>query len=666
MLSYNQSHIRNSVSGILRIFVLPALIIFFGMNPVLKAQESNQIDISFEFKPIFPQVVSQKYLTNELSALDTHNLGPAGRYFVTRGGINSYIFFSNLRQAANRTFLTRKLHDIVMRTEKRLSYDFLTGQREKYFQQFTDKTIRKISIRRLNVFGESIEIGEQLPPGSLVERIGNRLHIKTNTNIIKHNLLFSEGDIINAELLADNERLIRSLRQIEDARIYVMEDPLQPSFVDVVVVTRDYFSKGVDIELNEVNAGVMEFYDRNIAGTGREVQVNVHFDASQYPATGYEAIFQSANLFSTFIDGRLEYMDVFNDRAFRISLNRNFYTPNVKYAGGASFSSISRIDNFTYPDTIYLNHYLKYNSQDYWIARAFPLKRHAEIYTRAGIALSARVQSNVFYERPPISEELFYPFHNKNLWLFGLAWTRQNFYRSRYVYGLGQAEDIPIGSILKFIGGFEDNQFYRRWYLAGRLAGGIVLDKTGFVFASLSLGSFIRNGTYEQAVFSFENKWFSPLLRAGKFNFRQFAQIRYSVGGYRFEDEFITLSGRQGIRGLRSPEMVGRQKLVVNLESVVFSPSNILGLRFAYFTFADFGWIGNESNSVFRTDLYGGVGLGLKVRSELMVFPTLVVRFAYYPVIPTYARFEHIYFGTERLRQPDVFRLEKPDILPFR
>lgn len=643
-----------------------SVMFFFAINSILNGQVIAYDKPPDKIKSLKPFIISDKMVTE--SNEDNDSLS----FFVQRvsdhqlNGINTFSFYNNLKKAASRTYLTRKLHQLVIRNPNTFTNDESDVQRVVSFEPYNGRTIRNIVFRRLDVFGENIEVGEEIKESMLIERLANSLHVKTATKIIERNLFFKEGDKVDPEKLADNERLLRGLPHIEDARIYVFDDIFQPELVDLIVITRDYWSKGINLELSEVNAGKAEFYDRNLAGLGRELQFNLHFDGSENRSYGYEGIFNATNLYGTFVDGNLQYSNVFDDKLFRISLGRSFYTPNIRYAGGASFSAISRTDNFRYPDTIYYNSPLRYNSQDYWLARSFPLKRRGQNYTRSGIAISGRVQSNIFYDRPPIGDNLSYLFHNKNLWLFGFAWTRQNFYRSRYIYNLGQNEDIPTGSIAEFIGGYEDNQFYGRWYLGSRIATGFVLKKAGFLFSSISLGSFLRNSNYEQSVFAIENKWFSPLVSTGKFNFRQFVHMRYTIGSNRFEDENISLSDRYGIRGLKSTEMTGRQKLVLNLESVFYSPSNVLGFRFAYFAFADFGWIGPETNQVFKGDFYGGVGIGLKVRSELMVFPALVLRLAYYPIVPDGASFQRIFLESDRARQPDVFRLQEPDIYRFR
>ncbi len=641
-----------------------AVIIWFFSYPAGNSQSINRTEQLPVIVPKTQIITSENF--NSIYLADTIHSILLSRFPQSYGRLNTVSFYRNLQQAAARSFLTQKLHAMLLRQPRELPGGSHSAHRENYFQSFSGKTIRNITIKRLDVFGERIDLEEELTETHFLERIGNRLHIKTSEITIARNLFFQEGDTINHEILSDNERILRGLTNIEDARFYILEDAFIEDVVDIVIMTRDYWSKGFNLQMNEVDAGRIELYDRNIAGRGRELQMNLHFDAGREQELGIEALFNAANIYGTFIDGYINYMNVFGDRLFRVSFDRSFYTPNIKYAGGASFTHVNRKGNFNYPDTVYLNVILRYNSHDYWLARSFPMRKKGKDYLRSGIAISGRLLSNRFFERPPVADNLFYRYHSRNLYLAGVAWTRQRFYRSRFIYRLGQYEDIPTGSIMEAVAGYEDNQFFSRTYLGGRIATGFVSDKTGFLFSSISLGSFINKGVYEQSLLSIQNRWFSPLTPLGKNNFRQFIEIRYVIGANRFEEEYISLSGPGGIRGLRSPEMEERQKLVFNLESVFFSPASILGFRFAWSVFSDFGWIGPETKSVFKGNIYSGIGLGLMIRSELMVFPSLILRLAYFPIIPEGARFDWIFLESDRARQPDVFRLQKPEIYIFR
>ncbi|MBK6633791.1 MAG: hypothetical protein IPG38_05305 [Chitinophagaceae bacterium] len=72
-------------------------------------------------------------------------------------------------------------------------------------------------------------------------RVGKALHKNTADKVIKRNLFFNEGDPLYPYLLADNERYLRELIFIKDARILVDFAEGSADSVDVIVLTKDVF-----------------------------------------------------------------------------------------------------------------------------------------------------------------------------------------------------------------------------------------------------------------------------------------------------------------------------------------------------------------------------------------------------------------------------------------
>ena len=197
----------------------------------------------------------------------------------------------------------------------------------------TGKTIRKIQFVRLDPFGTSIN-DTSYHKESWLNNSANTLHVKTRTSVLQHNLLFHSGDKLNPQTIADNERLLREQSYIEDVRIIISEVSENPDLVDVTVITKDVWAKAFFVELSDVKSGKAELWDKNILGTGHELQNNIHWDPSKSPLLGYEAFYRNHNILGTFIDNKIYYQDVFNLKSYGINLERRFFTPNTKYAGG--------------------------------------------------------------------------------------------------------------------------------------------------------------------------------------------------------------------------------------------------------------------------------------------------------------------------------------------
>ena len=86
--------------------------------------------------------------------------------------------------------------------------------------------------------------------------------------------------------------------------------------------------------------------------------------------------------------------------------------------------------------------------------------------------------------------------------------------------------------------------------------------------------------------------------------------------------------------------------MILNTETVVFTPYQPLGFRIAVFGFADFGLIGYSPN-IFKNDFFTSFGLGVRLRNERLVFNTIQIRLG-------------VAFGKRGLVESEYFRLSNP------
>jgi hypothetical protein len=73
----------------------------------------------------------------------------------------------------------------------------------------------------------------------------------------------------------------------------------------------------------------------------------------------------------------------------------------------------------------------------------------------------------------------------------------------------------------------------------------------------------------------------------------------------------------------------------MNVENVFFQKRSILNFQTAFFSFFDVGIVGPSEESIFRQNYYAGLGLGLRIRNENLIFKTIQIRLAYYPNHPS-------------------------------
>ncbi len=127
----------------------------------------------------------------------------------------------------------------------------------------------------------------------------------------------------------------------------------------------------------------------------------------------------------------------------------------------------------------------------------------------------------------------------------------------------------------------------------------------------------------------------SPLFHIWNVQARQFIKLNYTFGINRLDIEHLLLDYTDGIRGFGSQIGNGKQRLTLNVENVFFQKKSILKFQTSIFSFFDLGLIGSSQKNIFKNDYYAGLGIGLRIRNENLIFKTIQLRLAYYPNHPS-------------------------------
>ena len=157
--------------------------------------------------------------------------------------------------------------------------------REHAFDVYGGKQIRYVYYNQLKVFGTTIE--DTTVVASKLIRFANKLHYDTRTWAIKQALFFREGDTVNAYKLVDNERYLRRLPFIQDARIYVINSYESSDSIDIVVLTKDVFEYGGAISSFNGTKAAANIFNTNLLGAAQRVTVGFSWDNSLYTAMAH-------------------------------------------------------------------------------------------------------------------------------------------------------------------------------------------------------------------------------------------------------------------------------------------------------------------------------------------------------------------------------------------
>ncbi len=576
-------------------------------------------------------------------------------------------FYDSLRSKAHNRRWTKELYNVIILPPKDENDTVKTIPFNQNYEEFAGLTIRKITFVKLYPFGTDINDTSIYRPSRL-NNFANTIHIKTRDPVLERHLLFHEREKIDPLTLADNERILRELPYIEDVRILVLPDSTNNQYAEVVIITQDRWSKAFFLDLKKLDAGKLEIWDRSIFGSGHEVQANLHWDRQRSKFFGYEAFWVNKNILGTFLNSRVYYTNVFDTHSYGLSLDRPFFTPDVKYAGGINMFNTNTIDRIWFADTLRKEESIHFKTLDAWLARSFSLNPKDDFTEkRKNITIASRVFRNVFLERPPEVELKVFPeYHTRTLWLNSLSYSAQDFYRSRLIYSYGQTEDIPIGFLADLKVGLELNEFENRYYSSISLAHGNIFLKFGYLGGIISLGSYITSQKeLQQGVLQLNLSHFSNLYIIRQLKYRYFADFRYTRGINRFGTERLRVSDKEGVRGLNLDYLNAQQRITLKLEGVLFAPRKHFGFQFAYFGFMDFALLGTDKVALKDMDAFSGIGAGLRIRNERLVFPTIQFRFAFYPNMDGLNFSDYFQFSGEKKLSPPDYRPGKPVIIPF-
>ena len=632
----------------------PVILALLFLNSLLYSQNLLRKDTLIPVQPdrLTNLKNSEPFFHGDSLSSDPRNLIPLNSIRKDKSGI----FFDSLKAKTSKKLIMRTLYDFVFVADKPADPKHITSPSDLNYVQHSGKKIRKIEIQQLNVFGS--DINNRLSASSNgIENLLNKTHINTNENIIRKNLLFSEGDSVSPLILSDNERIIRELPYIEDARIIVV--PVSEEDVDIVVVTRDVYSLGADFNYTTIKKGQVSLFEKNIFGFGHEFGIEIPYDSKLPGSPGFGVRYRADNIARTFINLNLYYSDGLGIRTYGFALNRKLVSSATKYAGGISVRQMFTSEDL---DTLPIPEPLKYNLQDYWLSRSFLI--NSEKVSR--IIIGVRYTNNNVFDHPYILPDSYYNLQKYKLFLGSVAFSIQRFYKTSLVYGYGRTEDIPHGGLFNVTIGREINEFKRRFYSGVNLSLGEAIESIGYFYTSAGFGTFVNNKRTEQGMLSCRANFISNLFYLGKYRIRNFVTMDYTRGFGRYSDEHLIFNPENGFSGFKNDSIGDNQRLYLSLESVLFSPVKIYGFRWALFGFADLGLMFGSYEYAGSGDLLSGVGLGIRIRNDNMVFKTFQVRLGFFPNLPRNSDINYLVVSGQQLLKPYNFEPGQPSLLPYK
>jgi hypothetical protein len=508
---------------------------------------------------------------------------------------------------------------------------------ESPFQAYEGKIIRHIYIKGYGFEQVFTDTTKRLQYNGT--KLLNHLHRKTRDWVIRNSLFIKENTVLNPFKLADNERLIRSLEYVQDARILVNYLDDNPDSVDLVVVVKDLFSIGGAVGSVTQNSLRGNVSDANAFGVGQKIQLGSYIEQKRDPHFGYQFLYSKSNISSTFVNATVSYSQVTSDltdgtpdeQGWLVRLDRPLYAPYAHLAGNITAGEGETFNVYAKPDTFFFKYH--YRLRDAWVGWNLGTKRFiANTSVRDRKFLGIRYFNTHFYQTPEqIGNNFNFRFNDRQAVLAQFTFFRQDFYKTNYIYGFGTTEDVPEGYNVAVTSGWYKQLFLERPY-AGVDANRYVVSKGGeFVQYFLRSGAFLRHNQVEDASVLIGSSYYSPLFVFKHLKIRQYINFSYSRQWNRLGIDPLTIDNVFGLRYFSGDSTFGYQRITLHSETTFFINFKLLGFKFAPFAFGDLSLLTPEGQDFSKSALYHGIGAGMRTRNENLVFGTIELRAAYFP-----------------------------------
>jgi hypothetical protein len=531
-------------------------------------------------------------------------------------------------------FLKKKNKDT---TSKANQQQVLTTKSESAFKEYEGKIIRNIVVNEFKFEKTLTDTSKTI--NYFGTRVLNSLHNTTKEWAIRDNLFIKKGTPVTAYLLADNERFLRTLDYMQDARIIVQPKTGSPDSVDVYVITKDLFS--INGVINNASTGKFKarVEDVNLFGAAQSLQATILVQKDRAPATGVGLAYTKFNVAHSFIDASVGYStinpDLFNratdEHAVTLSLQRNLFSQYTHFAGGITVGDFRTYNNYGRPENEFYDYH--YQLFDGWIGYNLGIKKYAINHENLNRHfVSIRYLKTNFLETPQQAiDKLIFRFNDKQAVLGQFTFFKQQFYKTNYLYGFGNTEDVPYGYNVALTGGWYKQSYLSRPYAGVDANRYRVYSKGDIVQYFIRAGSFFNHGSFQDAAILVGTSAFSRALVFKTFKMRQYARFSYTRLFNRTGLEPLGINNPFGIRYFRPDSVLGEQRLSIHTETITFVNLKAFGFKFSPFAFADIASITPENSTIKNSDWYYGLGGGIRTRNENLVFRTAEFRFVYFP-----------------------------------
>lgn len=547
---------------------------------------------------------------------------------------------------------------------------------ETVFEPFRGRVIRQIRVEKLS-FDKSVN--DTIRNGRrLMNDISDALYTGTTNSTILRNLFFVTGDTLYPYLMADNERFLRELSYLQDAKIVVTEVINDPDAVDVIIRWKDLFPIGGSAEIGSATSMSLELNNDNLFGSGDRIQFRGLYDMDRKPDFGSGIEYIKRNIGGSFLNLAFGYQTqapAFNsgrreEKALYVRGELPLVSPYHQWTGG--FEVGKHLTNNSYiADSVYKTGF-KYNYRllDGWLALNIGARKHLKqnLASRLKRFVGIRGVQKLFNDIPEQFKTTYnYYYSNVEAVLGAFTIFEQDYYRTNFLYGFGRNEDVPEGFSLSILGGWVRRNNVERPYIGLDYQRDYFSDNKNYVNYIIRFGTYFNKNQFEDISGLTSVEYFTRLRKIGgsKWFTRHFLSGSVTQQVRTVLNEPLRLTSIFGIPELNTNTVRASTRVSANCESVFYNTTKTFGFSFAPFVFTNITYLKTIGQDFDKGDIYTSFGTGVRTRNENLVFGTMELKLYYYPrttgrmtpwnlTFNTGLRFK---YNSQLLRKPDFIQV---------
>ena len=509
----------------------------------------------------------------------------------------------------------------------------------KVFSPYEGKIIRSIRAVQLN-----FSLGFENIENDLIQQSSkflDKIHVKTKSENITKNIFVHVGDSLKAKLLADNERFLRTIPYLQEAK-FVVKPVKNTDSVDVFIYTKDILEYSGMIGGLGPERQKLGLSNLNILGTGQAVGFNVMHEGIRRPETGLEAYYNYQNILGSFINSSIEVgtisQNIYNRKedefSMMLSLDRPLISQYKRWAGGLNIGQESSKNRYA---DIYNTGIYDYKSGtfDTWLGYNLGAKKYLDNdKLKLKKFIAARYFETNFFKKPSqLGQSTFDQRFNDNKgFLTSLTLFKQYYFKTRYLYGFGNTEDIPAGYNATFTVGYYEQQSLKRPYFGFNFYNYALTNKEDLTSIFLRTGAFYEDKKVQDIGLLVGASVFSRIFNYKEIKIRNYFRLTYGTLIKKVALDPLRINNIFGLYGVQSGLASGSHRVSLRSETYYFIPYKISGFNIAPISILDFSYLHKPENILkYESGFFFALGAGVRFKNENLAINTFEVRMVVLP-----------------------------------